>query len=466
MTGFSPICYSEITIAHPGKERHTLTHIRILIFVTSLLILFFTGFLHALPIKKITLDNGLNVVLWQETKAPVVTFQIWYKVGSRNEVTGKTGLSHLMEHMMFKGTTRYGKGAFSRIVAKNGGTENAFTGNDYTAYFENLSSDRIELAFELEADRMQNLLIDPEEFLLERDVVMEERRTRTDDDPYSYLIENLYAITFLVHPYHAPVIGWMNDLENLSREDVLQHYKTYYVPNNATIVIVGDFETEALLQKIRLHFETIPQGADPPQRVPLEPEQLGMRRSIVKREAQLPFVFIAYPAPNYKNPDTYALTVLSNILSNGKSARLYRQLVYTQQIAFDTGGYYSGLTTDPETFYLYATAQKGITPETLEQALDTEIQRIQETGITPNELEKAQNQIEAEYLMASDSNFYRAMQVGTAETVGAGYQYVLDYNTHIRNVTLEEVQQAAKKYLVPDKKNVGILIPQSQKEGE
>ncbi|MFQ5589078.1 MAG: M16 family metallopeptidase [Nitrospiria bacterium] len=432
--------------------------------IFSLLTLFFVNPLHATAIQKTVLDNGLNVVLWEEHKAPVVTFQIWYKVGSRNEVSGKTGLSHLMEHMMFKGTEKYGKGAFSRIVAKNGGTENAFTGNDYTAYFENLSADRIGLSLELESDRMQHLLIDPEEFLLERDVVMEERRTRTDDDPYSYLVENLYAIAFLVHPYHTPVIGWMSDLENLSREDIAAHYRTYYVPNNATIVAVGDFDAEALLEKIKRHFGTIPQGPDPPQRVPPEPEQIGMRRSIVKREAQLPFVFIGYPAPNYTSPDTYALTVLSNILSNGKSARLYHSLVYTQQIALETGGYYSGLTTDPEIFYLYATAQKGTTPEALEAALDAEIRRIQTEGVTQKELEKAQNQIEAEYLMASDSNFYRGMQVGTAETVGAGYQYVLDYTAEIRKVTTEDVRRAAQTYLIEDKKNVGILIPKTKQE--
>ncbi len=430
--------------------------------IITFLVLIFPTVLPAAEVQKVVLDNGLTVVLWEEPKAPVVTFQIWYKVGSRNEVNGKTGLSHVTEHMMFKGTQKYGKGEFSRIVAKNGGTENAFTGNDYTAYFESFAADRIDLSLTLEADRMQNLILDEKEFQLERSVVMEERRSRTDDDPYAYLIENLYAISFLVHPYRSPIIGWMSDLENLVNDDVRQHYARYYVPNNATIVVVGDFESDALLQKIKQHFESIPRGRDVPQTVSPEPPQLGPRRSIIKREAQLPFVFVAYHTPNYKSADSHALTLLSSILSNGKSARLYRSLVYEQEIALDTGGYYSGLTTDPELFYVYATAQKGKTTTELENALSAEIQSIQEEGITARELEKAKNQIEAEYLMGLDSNFYRAMQLGKAETVGAGYEYVLDYIQNILKVSLDDIQNVAQKYLIEDGKSVGVLIPQTK----
>lgn len=436
----------------------------ILLYSASFLFAIHIHHAKAADISRFVLDNGLKVVLMEEHKAPVVTFQIWYRVGSRNETTGKTGLSHLTEHMMFKGTKKNGKGVFSRIVAKNGGTENAFTGNDYTAYFESFAADRIELSLELEADRMQNLLIDPDEFLLERSVVMEERRTRTDDDPYSYLIENLYAIAFLVHPYHGPVIGWMSDLKNLNREDAYNHYKKYYIPNNATIVVVGDFFTDELLPKIKAHFGKIPKGPSPRQEIAPEPKQIGVRRSLVRREAQLPFVFVGYHAPNYQSPDTYALTVLSTILSVGKSARLYRSLVYDQQIALETGGYYSGLTTDPDLFYLYATAQPEGNPEALEAALEKEIARLQSKPVTEKELEKAKNQIAAEYLMGSDSNFFRAMQIGTAETVGAGYRYVFDYVGNIQGVKAEDVQAVAKKYLTEDLKSVGILIPKAPLE--
>ncbi|MFQ5579117.1 MAG: M16 family metallopeptidase [Nitrospiria bacterium] len=417
----------------------------------------------ASQIQKFQLDNGLTVILLEEHKAPVVTFQIWYKVGSRNEVNGKTGLSHLTEHMMFKGTPQVGKGEFSRIVAKNGGTENAFTGNDYTAYFENFSADRIGLSLKLESDRMQNLLIDEKEFQAERAVVKEERRTRTDDDPYSYLMESLYAVSYLVHPYHFPVIGWMSDLDALVRDDVYEHYKRYYVPNNATIVMVGDFKSEVLIQQIREAFGKIPKGPDPIQTVSQEPKQQGERRIIVKREAQLPFVFIGFHTPNHRSSDTYALTVLSNILSSGKSSRLYRSLVYEQQIALESSGYYSGLTTDPELFYLYATAQSGKKPEVLEKALDLEIARLQSDLVPESEMRKVKNQIEAEYIMGSDSNFFRAMQIGTAETVGAGYRYVLDYIDNIRKVTSDDVRRVARKYLRTDSRSVGILLPLDSK---
>ncbi len=419
---------------------------------------------HAAKIEEATLSNGLKVILLEEHKAPVVTFQVWYRVGSRNEITGKTGLSHLLEHMMFKGTPKHGKGEFSRIVAKNGGTENAFTANDYTAYFENLASDRIDLSLDLESDRMQNLNMDPKEFQLEREVVKEERRTRTDDDPYSFLIENLYAIAFLVHPYHAPVIGWMSDIDSLTRDDAFQYYKRYYQPNNATVVVVGDFNAKTLLPQIKAFFEKIPKGPEPPQAVPPEPAQLGERRTIVKREAQLPFVFIAFHTPNYKSPDTYALAVLSSILSSGKSSRLYRSLVYQQQIALDAGGHYEGLTTDPELFYIYATARPQTSPDDLEEALNDEISRVQSEPISDQELKKAKNQIEAEFILGSDSNFFRAMRIGSAETVGAGHDYVTRFVENIRKVTAQDVMRVAQKYLVEDQRSVGTLLPISNGE--
>jgi zinc protease len=361
--------------------------------------------------------------------------------------------------MMFKGTTKRGKGEFSRIVAKNGGTENAFTGNDYTAYFENFASDRIELSLELESDRMQNLLIDPKEFQLEREVVKEERRSRTDDDPYSFLIENLYAIAFLVHTYHSPVIGWMSDLDHLVRDDLYYYYKEHYIPNNATIVVVGDFDTKNLAPKIKNAFGGIPKGPAPPQYVPPEPSQIGERRAVLKREAQLPFVFAGYHTPNYQSPDNYALTVLSTILSSGKSSRLYKSLIYEQQIALDAGGHYNGLTTDPELFYVYATARPGKSPEEIEKGLKAEIARVQAEPVTEVELQKAKNQIEAEFLMGSDSNFFLAMQIGTAETVGAGHQYITRFIENIRKVTTPDVMKVAKKYLRDDSKSLGTLLP-------
>jgi zinc protease len=431
------------------------------VFLVPIVLLFLSVPLaHSAPnVTRTVLKNGLSVVLIEEPKAPVVTFQVWYKVGSRNERIGKTGLSHLLEHMMFKGTTMNGKGEFSRTVAKNGGTENAFTGNDYTAYFENFAADRIDLSLELESDRMQNLLIDSAEFGLESEVVKEERRSRTDDDPYSALVETLYATAFLVHPYHNPVIGWMDDLNNLSREDAYQHYKQYYQPNNATVVIVGDFKSATLLPKVIARFEPIPKGADLNTRTPIEPPQIGERRVIVKREAQLPAIFMGFHAPNYKNPDTYPLSVLASILSSGKSSRLYKTLVYQQQLALDAGGQYEDLTTDNALFYFYGTPRPGITLEAVEAALNAEIKRLQSEKVADAELTKVKNQIEASFVFGADSNFARAMQIGRAETVGAGYDYLIAYLSNIRSVTADDIQRVAQKYLIEDQKTVGILIP-------
>ena len=302
------------------------------------------------PLSESVLKNGLKVILVEEHKAPVVTVQVWYKVGSRNEVTGKTGLSHLMEHMMFKGTPQYGKGVFSRLVQKNGGNDNAFTSQDYTAYFENFSTARITLSFDLESDRMGHLSIDPNEFQLERDVVKEERRMRTDDNPFDFLSEQLYAQAFVAHPYHSPIIGWMTDLDHLTRQDIFEHYKKYYLPNNATLVIVGDFNSKTILPEIQKYFEPIPAGNVPsPVRID-DPEQKGERRFIVKKEAQIPIVLFGFKTPNFKEADQYPLTVLGTLISTGKSSRLYRHLVYEKKIALETGADYNSLSADPALF--------------------------------------------------------------------------------------------------------------------
>jgi len=413
----------------------------------------------AAPIQEFTLVNGLKVILLEEHKAPVVTFQIWYKVGSRNEVTGKTGVSHLTEHMMFKGTTHHGKGEFSKIVAKNGGTENAFTDRDFTAYFENFSANHLDLSLELEPDRMTNLLVHPKEFQLERDVVKEERRLRTEDDPQSFVIEQMYAMAFLAHPYHNPVIGWMNDLDHLTRDDVYNYYKRYYLPNNATIVVVGDFDTKVLLTKIKTAFEAIPPGNVPLPVKIVEPEQLGERRITVKKEAQLPFVFTGYRIPNYASQDSHALTVLSHLLSTGKSSRLYRSLVYEKQLALEAGGEYNGLTTDPDLFYFYGVPRPEKSEVELEKALYQEIERIKTEPVSDQELQKAKNQIEAAFLLGRDSNFFQAMQLGTMESIGAGVHYFEAYLDNIRKVTKEDVQRVARRYLVEDSRTVGVLLP-------
>ena len=315
------------------------------------------GFAGAQVTAKVTesvLENGLKVLLLEEHKAPVVTTHVWYKVGARNEQPGTTGLSHFLEHMMFKGTSRVGPGQFSRIIQKNGGRDNAFTSDDYTGYFETFASDRVELGLELEADRMRGLLLDPKGVESEKKVVMEERRLRTDDDPVSALSEAMVAAAFQVHPYRQPVIGWMSDVEGLTREDLVRHYNTYYVPNNAMLIVVGDFKSDELIPKIRQHFGAIPRGPEPPRVRAEEPEQRGERRLILKKEAELPFVYIGYHVPNLKHPDNFALEVLAYILSGGKSARIYKSLVYEKQLALFAGGGYDRESIDPNLFPLYA----------------------------------------------------------------------------------------------------------------
>lgn len=406
-----------------------------------------------------TLPNGLKVILLEEHKAPVATLQVWYKVGSRNEMTGKTGLAHLTEHMMFKGTKKYGKGEYSRIIAKIGGTENAFTGTDYTTYFINIASDQINLALELESDRMVNLTIDPKEFELEREVVKEERRLRTEDDPQSLVVENLFATAFRVHPYHSPIIGWMTDLNNLTRNDAYHFYKKYYVPNNATLVIVGDIHSKTLLPQIKNTFGKVPPGRDPPPIHIREPAQMGERRFEIKKEAHLPFVFAGYHVPNYQHADSYALSVLANILSAGKSSRIYKNLVYEQKLALGAGGYYDQLSIDSKLFYFYGIPLPGIKTSQLEETLFEEVERLKQDPVNERELQKVKNQIAASFMMGLDSNFFRAMQLGRAETVGAGYEYPESYVDEIQKVTPEDILRVAKTYLVNDHRSVGILIP-------
>jgi zinc protease len=433
-------------------------------FLFTWLLFFSSSPAQAREIQTHTLENGLKVILVEEHKSPVVTIQIWYRAGSRNEVTGKTGLAHLTEHMMFKGTPKYGKGEFSRMIAKVGGTENAFTSKDYTAYFENLSADQIGLALNLESDRMTNLSLDTKEFQLEREVVKEERRLRTDDDPQSLIVEYLYAMAFLVHPYHAPTLGWMTDLNSLVRNDVTAFYKRFYSTNNAILVIVGDIDSETLLPKIQQTFGRVPKGFPVPPFQIVEPEQNGERRFVIRKEAQLPFVFAGYRVPNFSDSDNYPLGVLANILFSGKSSRLYRSLVYEQKLALDVGGEYPNLSANPDLFYLYGIPQPGKSADDLEKGIYAEVQKVSTEPITDQELQKAKNQIEAGFIMGQDSNFFQAMQIGSAEAVGAGYGYQESYVDNIRKVTKEDVMRVAKTYLIEDHRTVGILIPQAHKE--
>ncbi|MFQ5802916.1 MAG: M16 family metallopeptidase [Candidatus Methylomirabilales bacterium] len=409
-----------------------------------------------------TLDNGLKVLLLEEHKAPVVTFHIWYRVGSRNEQIGRTGLAHLVEHMMFKGTERIGSQEFSRRVRRNGGRDNAFTSQDYTGYFVTIAADRIQLPLELEPDRMVNLRLDPAEVKRERSVVMEERRLRTEDDPSSALWEEVQAAAFKAYPYGHPVIGWMEDLRQLTRTDVQNFYKTYYVPNNAVVVVVGDFDRTQLLPRIQEAFGSISRAPDPPPVRSDEPPQKGERRIMLTRpDARLPSLVAGYHVPNLKDPDGYALDVIEVILAGGKSARLYRNLVYEKQLALGAGAYYARVSAAPDLFNLYASPLPGKSVEELEQALFDEIEQLKTELVSARELQKAKNQIEASFVFSQDSIFSLARQLASYEMV-AGWRYWEAYLPGIRAVTREDVQRVAQKYFTRQKRTVGVLIPGDQ----
>ncbi len=408
-------------------------------------------------VREYLLDNGLKVLIAEDHKAPVATFQVWYRVGARNEPAGKTGISHLLEHMMFKGTPRHGSKVFSRLVQKNGGFDNAYTTKDHTTYFQVLASDRIDLSIELESDRMENLLLAPEDVRDERSVVMEERRMRYEDDPQNSLYEEVVATAFKVHPYHHPVIGWMSDLASIEREDLVQYYRRYYSPDNAVIVVAGDVEADELIGRIRDAFGKIPRGGPKPLPRSIEPPQRGEKRVVLRKEAELPYILIAYHVPSFPHDDGAALDVLGAILS-GKSGRLYRHLVRDKRVALNAFASYDGLTMDPFLFFLGGTAPPGKEIEALERALYAEIETLKEDPPPERELQKAKNQIEAAFIMGQDSISFQADLIGMFEMAG-DWRLKDRYLEAVRGVTAEDVRRVAKRYFTEENRTVGILAP-------
>jgi zinc protease len=436
-------------------------------FRVSLILFFLLSFSLFLPFSEAglretvfetILPNGLKVLLLENHKAPLITFQVWYRVGSRNEEWGKTGLSHMLEHMMFKGTEKVGPEEFSRIIQENGGNDNAFTSRDYTAYFENLSADRAQIAIDLESDRMKNLILREEAFRTERMVVMEERRLRTEDDPQAYLQEQLGATAFQIQPYHWPIIGWMEDISRFTLEDLKSYYHTYYNPTNAFLVVVGDFKKEDLLSSIEKTFGLYPKGTMPNQEKDKDPPQDGERRIFVKKEAQLPSIVMGYHVPNLREPDSYVLEVISVILSGGKSSRLYQSLVREKRLVLSADADHSLLSRDPSLFYLSADLLPGKEVADVEKALDQEMERLHSERVGEQELEKAKNQLEASFIFSQDSIFYQAMLLAQQE-ISLDWRTIDDYLPSIRKVSAEDIQRVAKRYLIPDNRTVGILIP-------
>jgi zinc protease len=407
-------------------------------------------------VQEAALDNGLKVLLLEEHKSAVVTFQVWYRVGSRNEIDGRSGLAHFLEHMMFKGTKKTKPEEYSRIIAQNGGNSNAFTTEDHTVYFATMSRDKIGVEIELEADRMTNAVLD--DYESEKMVVMEERRLRTEDKPGAALGEVMSAVAYTVYPYRRPVIGWMSDILNLSGDDLRQFYKIYYAPNNAFIVVVGDFDAQQILAKIKQEFGKIARGAATPKVTLEEPPQKGERRVALKKEAELPLLSMYYHVPNLQDSDGFALDLLSVILASGRSSRLYQDLVYNKRIATGVDADYDGVSIGPAIFSFTAQVMPDKQQAEVESAIDKVVAQVRSEPVSDRELEKAKNQVEAAFVFGQDSIFGQALRIGQFESV-AQWEFINAYLPGIRAVTAADVLRVAKKYLDPDRRTVGTLVP-------
>lgn len=428
----------------------------ILLVLIVLAATFAPAFAQQPEVRETMLPNGLKVLTKEVHAAPVVSFQVWYKVGSRNEQLGKTGLSHLLEHMMFKGTKSLKKGEIDRLIQRNGGLMNATTWKDRTHYYETLSSDKLELAMRIESDRMVNSLMDAKELEAEKIVVRSELEGG-ENSPDSLIYYELYATAFKAHPYQWPTIGWVADLGSITRDDLYSYYKTYYKPNNATVVIVGDFETEKALALVNKYFGKIPKGSDPPKVTAKEPPQFGERRAVVSRAGNAARVMMGFKTPAVGHPDIYALDVLEIILSSGTSSRLYKALV-DKQLATDAWAS-ATVGKDPDLFLLGGTARDGVKIEDVEAALLAEVEKIKSDGITDEELRKALNQLEASFVYANDSVSAQARLLGEYETMYS-WRYIIDYLPNVRKVSREDVSRVARKYLTAKGRTVVTFVPE------
>lgn len=414
-----------------------------------------------------TLANGLKLVVKEDHRSPVVISQIWYKAGSTDELNGTTGVAHVLEHMMFKGTHKVPGGEFSRRIAAAGGRENAFTSRDYTAYFQQLQKAKLPLAMELESDRMRNLVLSEDEFAKEIRVVMEERRLRTDDQPRALVHEKMTATSYQSHPYRHPVIGWMNDLENMTVRDAKDWYDQWYAPNNAVLVVVGDVdpkEVYALAQRYYGAIKRHPLLSLDKRKPQTEPPQIGIKRILVKAPARLAYLAMGYHAPVLNSPATdwepYALEILAGVLDGNDSARLNKELVREQHIASSAGAGYDSTARGPGMFYLDGTPSEGKTAADLEAALRKEVEKLIQEGVTEEELARVKAQVVAGHVFQLDSMFFQAMQIGQLESIGLSHRDVDTMLKKLQAVTAEQVRDVAKKYLKDDSLTVAVLDPQ------
>ena len=413
------------------------------------------------------LENGLKLLVKEDRRAPVAVSQIWYRIGSSYEHDGITGISHVLEHMMFQGTEKYPDGEFSRIIAENGGNENAFTGKDYTAYFQMLERSRLEVSLRLEADRMRNLVLSEEEFEKEIEVVKEERRLRTDDNPVAYLYETALATAFQTAPYRHPVIGWMADLDTLRIGDLKVWYDRWYAPNNATLVVVGDVEHNMVQRLVQEHFGPIKPGVlSAPGGLP-EVTQQGLKRISVKRPAELPHLLMAYKTPVLSSAaaapaswEPYALEVLAGVLDGGNSARLETRLIRAQEVAASISVSYDLASRLDGLFVIQAVPARGRTAGQVEQAVREQLELLKMGDIGEQELARVKAQVVSSDVYERDSMFYQAMTLGALETVGLPWRLADEYVSQIQAISVEQVKHVANKYFRDDGLTIAVLDPQ------
>ncbi len=414
----------------------------------------------SLPVQEHTLSNGLKVLLLERHAAPVITFQVWYKVGSRNEEIGKSGVSHLLEHLMFQGSKNFPAGAYDKTVERHGGNNNAFTTDDYTAYYVNFPSDKLELAAKLEADRMTGALVPAAKFASELNVVKEERRWRTENDPFGMMWEMLGATAYVAHPYRWPVVGWMSDLDRMTRDDALAYYKAHYQPNNAVLVVIGDFQASRALDTIKKQFGPLPRGATEQRTIPQEPEQKGERRTEVVRDVETPAVMVAFHMGPKTSKDFHTLAVIDRILSSGRSSRLHHDLVYTRKWAQEVGTS-AGENRDPSLFLAYGVPLPGHTAAELEAELIKALDKLETEDVSDRELQKAINQVEAKHYFGQQKAYALGEALGSAEAQG-GWRFVNDYIQKVRAVTKADIRRVAAQTFTRRNRSVITLVPSKE----
>ncbi len=420
------------------------------------------------PVKTWTLNNGLTLVVIPDHRAPVVTHMVWYRVGAADEPAGKTGLAHYLEHLMFKGTKRIAPGEFSRIIKRYGGNENAFTSRDYTAYFQRIASDKLGMVMEMEADRMQNLQLSEKDVKTELEVIKEERRMRTENDPRTLFAERMQAMLFTAHPYRRPVVGWMADVKHLTLADVMAFYRRFYTPANAVVVVAGDVEPEKVRALALKHYGALKNTAAvrPRWRTP-EPPPLAARR-LMMRDARVrqPTFQRLWVAPSYRTAKggmAHALDVFADALGGGTTSVLYRRLVVKEKVAAWAGAFYSGDDRDYGTFGVYATPAPGVTPERLEARIDAVLKEVLERGVDEKRLERSKGSMVASAIYALDSQFALARIFGEAMATETGVQSVLTWDERIAKVSGEEALKAARAVLRPANAVTGWLLPPEKK---